>query len=149
MYDRRFAEALDAIATNLEVAPDDPINLFLDASLRHHLGDREKALASLDRYLGRWWRIPEPTATFEDGVGALQARIEVLRRRGGRAHFPLALAHALVGQSEEALYFLAEACDHDPDWELPMVRVDPRFDAVRELPGFEELEDCFPPMRGD
>lgn len=147
MFDRRFDEALEASRTHLEVAPLDQKNLFLDATLRYHLGDREGSLVSFTKLFTSWG--DPPVASTDEAFERLFAIGETRRREGRRAHLPLALLHALVGNTEASLDFLVEACDHDPHWELPTVGVDPRFDRVRELPGFAELADCFPPIDRD
>ena len=144
MWSRRYAEALKASEDGLELAPDDVFNLFFDASLRTRLGHDTAALASYRAYF-RAIDAPEPSS-LQEALESLRKQMEHRRKQGRRAHYPLALAHSLLGNDEQALDLLLEACDHDPDWELPFVGVDPRFDGLRQLPRYKLLKPCLPPL---
>ena len=72
---------------------------------------------------------------------AADERLTALLPRDPRAHYNLACSHALLGQSDEAIAALEQACGlgfADPvllrrDEELDSLREDPRFQAIERL----------------
>jgi DNA-binding winged helix-turn-helix (wHTH) protein/tetratricopeptide (TPR) repeat protein len=72
------------------------------------------------------------------GAGtALQALRKMARARYVSPYFP-ALIHAGLGETDQAIEQLEQALDEGCDW-LIHLTVEPRWDVLRELPGFIQL----------
>ena len=143
-YCRLYAGDLEgslALAeANIELAPDNLANALLRGTILvlqedPRAQDAMTSLVSLADF-------PSLEATLEWHIAAF----ELHREAGLRSQFSLALFQALAQQPTRALDHLRQACADDPDWELPFVRVDPRFAEVRRLSEFESLSSCFPPL---
>ncbi|MEM7351820.1 MAG: winged helix-turn-helix domain-containing protein [Acidobacteriota bacterium] len=58
------------------------------------------------------------------------------------------VSYVQLGENERAIEGLIEACRSRSGWMLSFLDVDPRFDALRGDPRFDEILDCVSPARG-
>src|SRR5581483_2390456 len=109
---RRYAEAIDTFKRALEVERT-PILLAMIGHAWAVAGDRDKALEALD-----------------------SLREEAKQRYV--SPYDLAVIHAALGNQTEAMRTLRVAFDDRSSW-MVFAGVDPRLDALKELPEFREL----------
>lgn len=73
--------------------------------------------------------------------GKARELLSLLRRRSGEhyvASYNLALIHTALGEFDAALDRLEEAIEQKSPW-LTFIKVDPRFDPIREQPRFRDV----------
>jgi len=131
---RRYPEALREIDQVSELRPDLRWNLNLRAQTLSALGDQAGAIAACEAIIQQ---VPDqawPRAKlFYTRTLAGQTRADE-----PRAAFGLALAYTALGNHPAALTWLETACDrHQPESEW--IKVDPRFDPLRDERRFRDL----------
>jgi TolB-like protein/DNA-binding winged helix-turn-helix (wHTH) protein/tetratricopeptide (TPR) repeat protein len=81
----------------------------------------------------------DPRATVEaflrTDVADLREKYEA--RRSAPSNFAVDLA--LLGERQQAAHWLRVSADEGWGWQIPFLRVDPRFDGLRGLPAFQAL----------
>lgn len=144
-FAKRYDRALDEAGRVLSLAPLDIPSHRVIVYSHLALGDREAALEELARF----WRLQ---AEAPDEAAAPFATVEEFARQGLEASREstswvnpgLAATYAVYGgELEEALDLLVQACaERSCGWDLPFVLVDPRWDPLRDEPGYERLVAC-------
>lgn len=144
-YDRQYQKALDALDLPSSIGAPSPIIL---ARIHSALGDQATAL----RYIrGAYARSPSPGYLAEEGrieavtghydrAKAKLAELRHMRQAGAIYIFPGDLAFVLIalGSTDEALDQL-EIAEQEGSDRMLWLRVDPRVDAVRTHPRFQQL----------
>lgn len=142
---RRFDEAVAVCREAIELDPShlDPIdNLKWVLTV---MGREAEAAAAFERVVELEGGEREDARRFYEKHGweaLLRESIETkLRRdeRGYQSAYDLAIDYAAVGELESALRWL-ERSVAERETDLAGLRVDPRLDPVRELPGYRPLE---------
>lgn len=144
-FARRYERALAEAERVLSLAPLDVPSHRVTVYAHLALGHREAAYTELVRF----WRL---RAEAEEGTEPPFGSIEEFALQGMEASREsttwvnpgLAATYAVYGGApDEALELLVEACiERRCGWDLPFVLVDPRWDPLREEPGYERLVDC-------
>ncbi len=144
-FARNFEQAIEEADRVLALVPSDEPSHRVKVYAALELGDEESAFAELERH----WRL-ETGATVEqpppwDDVAAFfRRRLERQRAAEGWVNPALEATFAVyAGSPGEALVPLVRGCEQrSSGWDLPFVRVDPRWDPLRDAPGFRRLLDC-------
>jgi serine/threonine protein kinase/tetratricopeptide (TPR) repeat protein len=144
---RRYGEVEPLIGKALELDPHFWVAHVSAARLRMHRGRFEDALAAADtarRFSGEH---SESLAVMGFCHGRLGRRDEAgrllseLERRGATGYVPathLALVHLGLGDTGQAIRCLEKAFEDRDVW-LTEAAVEPRWDALRANPGFQDL----------
>lgn len=142
--DRRYEETAAQIRATLQLYPSrsvTPRHLLIHSLIR--LGRAAEALDEANRYLSlpggdvvtvaslrEWWRYWLGNAT------------RIRDYPGSQDRSQKAILHIGVGETEAALALLLEACEQGFAWDVRFLRYDPRYDALRLEPGFQDVLDC-------
>ena len=128
-FARRYGRAIEVSRRTLEL---DPTSAAAHSTIIHSFlqqGDPTGALAQAQAMADREF------ATLED---FWRFRIEQGQANSG----VLAIWQTQLGDDEAALDSLLRACDEQVGWPLPFLRVDARFDNLRQHPRFADVLDC-------
>jgi len=144
-FARQYDRALDEAERVLSLAPLDVPSHRVVVYAYLKLGDREAAFDELARF----WRLraeaPDdaqpPFATIDEFA---RQGLEASRESTSWVNPGLAATYAVFGgEPDQALDLLLEACTKKTcGWDLPFVLIDPRWDALRERPGYDRLVEC-------
>lgn len=144
-FARRHEEAIEEADRVLDLVPGDEPSHRVKVYAALELGDEATALAELERF----WRLrtgaPETADPPWDGVTEFfRQGLETAAENEDWTNPALTATFAVyAGRPEEALEPLVRACEERTGgWDVPFVRVDPRWDPLRGAPRFERLLRC-------
>jgi eukaryotic-like serine/threonine-protein kinase len=147
MSARRYDLAIAQYQKGLELHPDDPSLQYLLGWAYVYKGEYAKGIEAIEKSLARDGMDPglSPDLAYIDALigkkeetRKILARLLVLAKRAPVNPGLIALVHTALGNREEALILLEEAFrQHSPI--MTWLKVDPRFDSIRQEPGFQEL----------
>lgn len=144
-FARNFEQAIQEADRVLELVPSDVPSHRVKVYAALELGDEESASAELERS----WRLetgapPEQAPPWDGVADFFRRRLEEQRAAEGWVNPAVEATFAVyAGLPGEALEPLVRGCEErSSGWDLPFVRVDPRWDPVRDAPGFSRLLDC-------
>ncbi len=146
-YAGRFDDAINQARTTLEIEPD-AISPLMCLHLSFHLkGMPDESITELERLveqkrygclsrdsLRRAYRAGGELAAWR----ALVACLEGNARGEKPPTYQLAVAHALLGNRERALFWIARAVDSREAW-VPFLVFDPCFHNLQPTAGFQQL----------
>ena len=147
-YRGDIEEAAREFAALIEMEPDFPLAHLGLGYAQTALGQHDDAIASLERAAADAGGSPLFDATLAHAyarAGRVEQAREVLRRLAVapiQSPFLVSMVHVGLGETEEALWWL-ETAWKDGDQRARVVAVDPRFEALRGDPRFEELVTRF------
>jgi serine/threonine-protein kinase len=146
-YRRNFGAALEQCDHTIELNPHFAPAYLTLSLVQEQLGDLEEALAALERAVslsplsprmhGALGRIHALAGRRDEATGELR-QLEALARDRYVSPFEFASIYAALGQSDIAFEWLRKARE-ERVFELIAVRVDPRFDPLREDPRFDSI----------
>ena len=143
-HDRQYEAAIEYAQSSKELFPARPVtpyDLWIRCLVR--LGKSEEAVDLANHYLALHGWEPPPVKTLEDWWRLLLDHSgEPGEEPGGRERSRKAMLHLSLGEIEEALSLLRDACDKKFVSDLLYLRTDPRFDPIRLHPGFQEVLTC-------
>lgn len=145
LFARRYDRAVEEAERILELQPlDEPSHRAL---IFAHLarGDDTAAGREVDRFLRRQAGVADDLSADVPSVRELYAAWWRNRDRVPAGTSPTLLASfgAVTDGGAEAVSYLRQACEErTASWDLLFVAVDPRWDALRADPGFQEVVDC-------
>ena len=128
-FDRQYARAIDVSRRTLEL---EPTSVAAHTTIIHssvQLGDPGRALTQAKEMTQRDF------ANLDDFW-----RFKIEQGQGGPG--VLAIWQVQLGEHEAALDSLLRACREQVGWPLPFLRVDARFDALRQHPRFADILEC-------
>jgi len=146
-YRRNFGAALEQCDHTIELNPHFAPAYLTLSLVQEQLGDLEEALAALERAVslsplsprmhGALGRIHALAGRRDEATGELR-QLEALVRDRYVSPFEFASIYAALGQSDVAFKWLRKARE-ERVFELIAIRVDPRFDPLREDPRFDSI----------
>lgn len=146
LYARRYAVAATAFDDVLSISPGHLVAQSLAAALHLYAGRVDaglRAYRALDETLPALsiglCGIAQAQALVGDAAAARQSLAALQRRfaAGTAPPYQLAMVHARLGESADALRWLTRAAELH-DFNLVCAGVDPAFDSLRGLPAFGE-----------
>ena len=148
--ERNYEAALEYLARGLQVDPDYPVLLSLEAVVLFHTGHREQAIEKMERasrFLapGGLWG-PGQLGHFYGRTGReMEARrvlreMEALRISAYAEAAAIAAVHAGLGEFDKAFEWL-EIARQEHSGRLSMIKVEPVWDVLRDDPRFAALLD--------
>jgi len=146
-YTGQYEEAVKQLELVLEMNPDFvPAHLWLGRAYQE-LGRFDEALGAFRRVEDRIrdWPVSIAALGFVSGIAGRPtlarqtlADLEKLSNRRFVTSYGIALVHAGLGQNDSAFASLNKAFAERSNW-LVWLRLDPRWDALRDDPRFSEL----------
>ncbi|MCB1036544.1 MAG: winged helix-turn-helix domain-containing protein [Acidobacteria bacterium] len=141
--DRRYEESIEQVQSAKKLFPKRPANpfqLLIHAYLR--VGRQEEALQEANEFVLLEEPKAAPFTSLEQWWRWSLARVPPLRDPPSQQRSQWAILHLGLGETEEALALLRDACEKRSTWDLLLLPVDPRFDPLRIHPEFQEILRC-------
>ena len=145
--DRQFEAAIQAARATAEVFPQRgslPERLEIHSLIR--VGRAAEAVEVARDFLAYHKWDPVPVDDLEDWWRLLLTRVgDGNDSYDAQFRSVAAIFHLGLGEVEEAIALLRESCEKRLVWDFRFLRTDPRFDALRQTPSFQEVLGCLEP----
>jgi tetratricopeptide (TPR) repeat protein len=146
-YNREFDVALDQCDRTIEQNPHFPAAYWTLGMVQEERGDFDEAIAAFQRAI----QLSPPSPRIQGALGRTFARAgktrqahQILEELGEQAKrryispFEMASIHLALDELDQGFRWLTKAF-HDRCFELPAIKVDPKFDSIANDPRFVKL----------